>query len=535
MRSKSDGWLAVVLSLGLLVSGCTSPAGQTSTQPKATGDTPFVNGMVGTEANSGEPVSGGTLSFVTYSEARSLDPAETIVSGTTGGTEMAAIYDVLVRYDPGTGKYEPRLAKGLESSEDFTQWTLHLRKGVEFGDGTALDAAAVVWSIERYLREGGELAGLWQENVRSMKAAGDHTVVFTLRRSWPGFPYLLASGPGMVVPHSAVAGEKFTPVGAGPFELDHYAPQEELVLTARSNYWRGEPYLDALRFFTISGGDAKLDLLATGQADIAYITEPPAVTKAWQEGYDGYMQVLNLGRSLLINHREQAATSDPRVRKAVARAINPRVMNQRVYEGKGVTQNGLFAEASKWNLGPDSLSYNPEKAKQLLSAAKSDGYDGTITFSGVTQVSRPMGLALKAMLEKVGFAVELDFVSSITDLVKQVAVDHDFDLAVWGLGTPDAAVYPEFYTSFHSASGSNVGAFTDAKMDRLIEKLQTAASAEQKRTILGHIQQRWSQTVPAIPIAASPEFVTWQQQVHGVTPSIDGIMLFDDTWLERTA
>lgn len=535
MNPKPGNWLVIVLSLALIVSGCTSPAGQTSSQQDPSGGEPFVNGMVGTDGSAGEPTSGGTLNFVTYSEARSLDPAETIATGASGGTEMAAIYDVLVRYNPATGEYEPRLAKSLDSSEDSTRWTLRLRKGVSFSDGTALNSTAAMWSIERYLRESGELAGLWQANVRSMEATDDRTVVFTLRRPWPGFAYLLASGPGMMVGRSAVSGQKFTPVGAGPFELEHYAPQEELVLTARSDYWAGEPHLNALRFTTISGGDAKLELLENDQADMAYIVEPAVVTKARQEGYEGYMQVLNLGRSLLINHREQAATSDPRVRKAVARAINPRVMNQRVYEGKGIPQQGLFAEASKWDLRVEPLGHNLQKAKQLLSAAKADGYDGTITFAGVGKVSRPMGVALRAMLERVGFSVQLDFVSSITDLVGQVSVDHDFDLAVWGLGTPDAAVYPELYTSFHSTSSSNPGAFADTAMDRLIEKLQTATSAEQHREILGRIQQRWNETIPAIPIAATPEFLTWQQRTNDVTPSIDNIMLFDDTWIDQSA
>src|SRR5699024_2532792 len=123
---------------------------------------------------------------------------------------------------------------------------LTLRYGVTFSDATALNAEALAWSIDRYVAEGGKLGKVWQDNVASVETPNPRTVVFTLNGTWPGFEFLLANGPGMIVAPSSVQDGEFTPIGAGPFVVDHHAPQEEIVLTARDDYWDGRPNLNKI-------------------------------------------------------------------------------------------------------------------------------------------------------------------------------------------------------------------------------------------------------------------------------------------------
>ena len=82
--------------------------------------------------------------------AASLDNLVSTGSGTTGGTEMAAVYDTLMRYDPEIGKYEGRTAETVTSSADFLEWTIKLRPGVKFSDGTPYDAEAVAFGLNRH-------------------------------------------------------------------------------------------------------------------------------------------------------------------------------------------------------------------------------------------------------------------------------------------------------------------------------------------------------------------------------------------------
>lgn len=538
-RGTSRAWWAGLMAVGLLLAGCAPTGGSDQQQAgdpgtdAGDGAALLTNGLVGVDEPDGEPATGGTLTFATYSEARSLDPATTISSGSSGGIQMAAVYDVLLRYDPASGTYEPRLAKSFEPNEDATVWTLRLRRGVTFSDGAPLDADAVVGSIERYLAEGGPQAYLWQSSVASMEATGDYTVRFELTRPWPGFGYLLATGPGMIVAPAAYEGKGFTPIGAGPFVPASYAPGEERVLTAREDYWRGEPRLDRIRFVHLTGGQARLDLLQNEGTDVAYFRDPETVVDARKAGYGGYMQVLSLGDALLLNHREGAATSDVRVRKAIAYAIDVQTVNKRVNSGAGVPQAGLVPDIWEWPLTTEPRTQDLRKARKLVQAAKADGYDGTLTFTGVAQVSQKMAVTLEAMLERVGFQVKLDYAASITDLVTQVIVKKEFEVAIWSFGMSQGGVYAELYPSFHSGSPANLGGYADPQMDRLLEQLGAARDEASRRQVLARIQQRWKETVPAVTLHATADFIAWDDDVHGVTPTVDTVVLLDDAWVEK--
>src|SRR5699024_2000894 len=134
-----------------------------------------------------------------------LDPARTVPYGSTGGTEMAAVYDVLIRTDDETGGFVPQLAGALDSGEDGRAVTVTLREDVTFSDGTPLDADAVVASIDRYIGANGSDADLWRASVAQTEAVDARTVRFTLARPWTDFPTLLATGAGMIVAPAADA------------------------------------------------------------------------------------------------------------------------------------------------------------------------------------------------------------------------------------------------------------------------------------------------------------------------------------------
>ena len=210
--------LAAFTAAGLLLAGCSS--GGDANTPAAPGST--ANGVVGVP-DDGEPQSGGTIAYAGYTSVSSLDPADRQDGGSTGGTEMAAIYDLLIRYDQDNQDYVPQLAKSLSPNDDSSVWTLTLREGATFSDGTPVDADAVLWSIDRYVAKKGTHTQVWDVSVASAEATDPATVVFTLKQAFPQFPVLLTSGPGMVVAPSSMAGGEFTPIGAGPFTVERFA------------------------------------------------------------------------------------------------------------------------------------------------------------------------------------------------------------------------------------------------------------------------------------------------------------------------
>ena len=177
----------------------------------------YETGLVNVDEDPGEPQQGGTLTVAEYSEARTLDPAKTYANGAAGGSALAAVYDTLMRYDHEGDSFEPQLAESLESDDDTT-WTLTLREGVTFTDGTPLDAETVVASTNRYTENYAYQALTLLANLADMSATDERTVTFTLRGPWSTFPNILAGGAGMIVAPAAYAdAENFEPIGAGPF------------------------------------------------------------------------------------------------------------------------------------------------------------------------------------------------------------------------------------------------------------------------------------------------------------------------------
>ena len=156
-----------------------------------------------TTATTLAPKVGGSITFSVYGESAGLDPTINSGTGVVGGIELTAVYDTLMRYDPTSGQFVPRVAESLEHNADNTQWTLKLRPNVKFSDGSALDSAAVVSSMKRHIDKKSRSLSLVQP-IKEYQTPDPLTVVFVLDSSWSGFPFALASAPGMIVNPAAV-------------------------------------------------------------------------------------------------------------------------------------------------------------------------------------------------------------------------------------------------------------------------------------------------------------------------------------------
>lgn len=524
---------AAVLTAGLLLAACASQ-GSPSTPAGPSGGT-IRNGIVGPQTE-GTPVQGGTLSFASYASATSLDPAKTPAQGTIGGTEMAALYDLLMRYDITQDRYVPQLAQSLEPSSDARSWTLQLRPGVTFSDGTPLDAAAVVASINRYNTSRGFNSQLWTQNITRTEATGPTSVVFTLNKAWSEFPAMLASGHGMIVGSGSGQGGAFKPIGVGPFTLERFAPHEELLLNARPDYWDGKPNLAKLRFVEITGDQAKLDSLKAKNIQMAFLRAADVVTAARDAGFSGYMDTSPLGSIVLLNNRPGRPGSDVRVRQAIAAAVNVNSFDQRVIGGKGLPGSEIFPDWSKWHSDVAPRGYDPAKARELLDAAKRDGYDGKLRFVGIAaHESQQTALALQAMLQAVGFTVTIDLKNSVADVTKTLNIDHDYDISKSSITLPQGAVVNKLNAALRSNSTSNYSGYQNPDMDALLDRMQAAGDDEAAlRPLMADLQRLANETTPFVVLGALASFLPWQANVHGVVPSTDDVMLFGKAWMDRT-
>ncbi len=534
--SRRARYTGLLLAGALALAGCADSSESSNNDDKDAGSLSdadiYSQGWVG-EQSDAEPTSGGTLTMADYAETRSLNPTESYANGAAAGNALAAVYDVLMRRDFESGEWVPQLAESLESNDDKTVWTLTLRDGVEFSDGTPLDADAVMGSLGYYMENYAYQALTLLANQTQMKKVDDSTVEFTVATPWATFPAMLAGGPGMIMAPAAYAKPAaFEPIGAGAFELEKYAPAEELVLKARPDYWDGAPNLEKLRFVWLGADDAKLESFDAGEVDAAFVRVPTAVEKARRDGDNGYMYVVGAGAQFTINSREGRPGEDVRVRQAIAHAFNNEAYLERASKGAGVPSKSIFADSSKWSTGVEVPAYDVEQAKTLLDEAKADGYDGKLGFiASADPTAQQAAVQLEAQLEAVGFDVTVEGIDNIADLTRRTYVDHDFDMAQGATSIGDEDPYGALSEVLFSQSPTNAAGYVSEKMDGLLRDFQAVADdPADGLDAMKAVEEQFQEDVPFVIVNPSGNFVVMQDDVHGILPNTQTILLFHDAW-----
>lgn len=576
--------LALFVSLAMFAASCGSDDDDTSTGDPGSSD--VVTGDTETPAGDGDGGGGGDITTTTtepplvatgegctadrqggeitmgvFSETAGLDPTVSSGSGVTGMIELMTIYDVLIRYDKATGEYVPHMAESLESNDDFTVWTLKLRPDITFSNGDPLDADAVIASMDRWWNLDPTVGQRNQSNafvsfISNMEATDDLTVVFTLDEPWGTFPYTLADEPGMIVNVNAIpeipegqenAGQPDIPAfnrnpvggGAGPFEPVRFAPGEEIVVRARDDYWGGPVCIEEITFVRVPGAAATYDAWQTGELDVAFLREPKVNAEARDNGDDNAIIFLqNTGGVLLINNGvrgSETPTSDVRLREAIYLAMDADILNERANEGTGLNTKSLLDSRSQFydpDLFPE-FPTDPDRARELVEEVKAEGnWDGTIRLNCHNAPSRiDWALAAQAMLESVGFEVELLNDGTIQDLIAAVIINADYDLGCWGFNLSDETPYIPVL-QHTCTSRSNRTGYCDERMDAAVAQLRAANTNPDIQAALAEIWAIWQETIPSASYETIEEYVLFKDNIRGAIGTQTGGILFHDAYIE---
>lgn len=523
----------VLATAALLVTGCTNTSAKDDTANTG-GDTAakYETRMVNVSKASGDPVDGGTLRVAEYSEARTLDPTVTYPTGSTGGNVMAAVYDTLVRFDPVDDKFEPQLAESIDTPDKGKTWNIGLREGVKFTDGTPLDADAVVASMQRYMNTYALNATLIKDQVTKLTAVDPKTVKIEMKNAWPRFPNSLTNGAGMILAPAAYKNPaKFQPIGAGPFKFESYAPAEKTVVVANEDYWGGRPHFDKIEFVLLGTDQASYESMKSGGVDVSYLRNAETIDKALNDKASGIFTSAGLSNNLWINTVKGRPGQDKRVRQALAMAFDPVLFAKRVDNGAGNPTKLMLGDQSKWSPGLEEPAVDPKGAKKVLDEAKADGFDGKITFLARNdQSSQAAAVTVKAMWEAVGFDVKLDLLANVADQVERIYVKRDFDVAVVSTNLSDGDLFGRLSSALASNSGVNVSGYNSPEMDGLIKELQAAQTPEEGKPTVAKIEKLWAEDAPGVAIDAGGTINAWNKGVHGVVPTGENILLFQDAW-----
>ena len=548
MRKRLIRAAAVLTALTFVAVACGDDSGGGSGNASSTGKTSGSStaansgssGAGGAPTTTGAPITGGTLTIGTYSEAPGLDPITTSAAGTTYGMEIAAIYDRLILWDPITNEYAPRLAESWTNNPDFTEWTIKIRAGVKFGDGNPYDADAVKFNLDRQVSSSTILKGPLS-NIKLVTVADALTVKIALVDSWPGFISLLSAAPGMIASPAVIKaqGTNFAlnpaGAGAGPFQFDSLRPKEALTLKRNPTYWGGPVYLDSIKFVFLGGAQATLDALKTGTLDVGFLREASVIDDAKKAGLRGLSNVQNIGEMILVNagveitcaggKPEPTCTAKPdgkiatkspgtdiKVRQAIQAAVDVNVLDQRANNGKGLPSSFVLDKSFPWD--PKVASPKPDiaKAKQLVQEAKAAGWDGKIRLSCTNTPQRQAtAITIQTQLTAVGFDVDMTRSNiDVVQLIADVITNKNYDLACWGASaTPDDYAYVQFDSLLRGASASNRTGYKSAAMDTALAETKKAATAAAKTAGYKKIAELIVQDVPFVPIASAEEYVAY--------------------------
>ncbi|QDQ96261.1 hypothetical protein [Tomitella fengzijianii] len=167
-----------------------------------------------------------------------------------------------------------------------------------------------------------------------------------------------------------------------------------------------------------------------------------------------------------------------------------------------------------------------------MDEAKADGFDGNLVYVAVNAPEqRSIATAAQAMLGAVGINVDVQYTATVTDMVKRLYVDYDFDLASASNSMTDPLATLRFPAALGSDSANNIAGYDDPEMDRLLAEARSATTDDARSTALAAIEQKIHDDVPILSVASGENFVAWSDDVHGVLTSNDSIVLLGKTWI----
>jgi peptide/nickel transport system substrate-binding protein len=359
------------------------------------------------------------------------------------------------------GQVHGMLAESIEPNEDYSQWTITIREGLSFTDGTPVDAEAVIYNLQT--TGTGILVSATIKDLAKVPDPDDpermiikieqlDDMSFTIFTgddgdpeqpiSWRDFPHVLTGQWGLIASPAwleevAANPELATqPVGSGPFIVDSYEPRGSLEVSRNPDYWMTDeagnqlPYLDSMSFRVIEDSEISAEALQAGDIDMFGSSNGRAITTIQELGdeFDVTLQdeYAETGY-LLIDLDKPGPLQDQRVRCAMSMAIDRDELNAATTSNFNEAANGLFSPGQQGYLEDNggSTTYDPDAAAELIAEYESEtGEDVSFTLGHT-----PSNVVVQGAELMMGWWEEIGI-----DVDDQTIPQNDFiNLAVFGV------------------------------------------------------------------------------------------------------
>jgi len=472
---------------------------------------------------------GGTLVVgLSRSDPETLDPT---VSRNPGATEVFLTMCLTLYGENSKLQTVPVLAAALPVlSKDKLSYTVQLRQGVQFNDGTPFNAQAVVASYQRNVTYPGSSHANDFDSVDSVTASGPYTVVYHLKArdsTFTGNMYVLSPT------QLARLGDNFgaNPVCVGPFMFDNRVVGDHITVVKSPYYYdREHVYLDKIVFKPVTNTAAAAAALKAGDIDVldsVSTTELEGVRqssslrlmRAPALGWQGI--VINLGNRRGVLNLPYAAnagtplSSSAKLRQAFEEAIDRDALNRVVFGGLAQPSctmippaNTAWYDATKVPCTP----YNPKDARNLV--AVSGIANPTVHLLTPNMTDRPrVAQFIQAQEAAVGINVVIDSLDPSTEATRRTS--GDFDASLFGFaGGADPSV--PIYKFVATSGSSNYSGYSNPRLDLILSNGFKATDTKARSTLYRAAQQIIASDRPIIVLYNAVIFGAFNTNLTGV-------------------
>jgi oligopeptide transport system substrate-binding protein len=527
--------LAVVLVLLLIV--CCAGAAfvyfvYSNNNPNPLGSQPS-SGAVATAPAVPRPRQGQTLVLRPLGEPLTFDPH--LVQDAESAEYVVHIFSGLVGIDQNL-KLTPDLAEKWDISPDGKTYTFTLRKDAKFQDGRQVTAQDVKYSFERALdpRTGspvadtylGDIVGAHERlanrasEVAGIKVVNDATVQITIDAPKPYFLWQLTYTSAYIVDRTNVEKGGATwadkPNGTGPFKLTSKTTSD-VVLTRNDNYYGVKPTLTQVKFLLTGAAMTRYE---TGEIDLVQVTSAD-IDRVTDETNPYSKQLLTADQfsfSYLGFDTSVAPFDDPKVRQAIAYAIDKSKLTAVVLKGMATTADGILPPGMPgYNKALNKLTFDPAKAKQLLAQSKYAAALPPITLYVLGSGAAPTGTppAIQEMLKQnLGMTMDIQLVETGAFFSGLFQRKYAMFITGWIADYPDA--YDFLDVLFHSKSALNHGNVSNAQLDALLDAARVERDEAKRTQLYQQAEQLLVSESVVIPLDYARDYWLVKPYVKGV-------------------
>lgn len=473
------------------------------------------------------------------------------------------------------GSVAPFLAKKIIHNNDYTEWTVELRSGLLFSDGTPLEASIYKKGYDDYVKSGKVTSGLLRDaRITGVNAVNESTLVFELSEPNPMLLNVLAGPIGRVffLEKDSLSEKQFAfnPVGTGPFIFDGWSPGERIVLSSNSRYWRKDqngvqlPYLEEITFQQIADERLRLNFLIEGKGQILQTRSALAIN----QGRESELTVIsrredNVG--VILFNTLESPTNDLRVRQGLLLSSDQEEL------GRLASNNPDASLAAQW-VSPDSRWYseavtrawpkaNISEAKEYLllyvqdperSDRRAIGEKIAVTLlctddlqlANMTRLLKSQWEAtglVDVTLEQVGRnALIKRVLGSVTD---QPSFKGDFEASCWRVGgESDPGAQIEAFLGLVKTSPLNVANMEGDDLLSLVEEMNATGKFQDRLLILENLMLLLNAKIPMIYVDYLSSALIGDSAVEGlgtwtlpegisVLGQVAGVGRYSEVWL----